>query len=191
MIEKSLVFLQDELNAHLTLTTGNDQFQVELSTIVDMAGKTEFASENAIGLTLVNTEEEFAYKDQKSYRILENGESAKVNPEIKLNLYVLFSVHFKNYNVGLQYLSLIAKFFQSKRYFTPKNSPRLDEEVSYLNLELYTLNFEQINQMWGAIGAKYRPSVLYKVRMLTIHGEAIINTVTAAQSPDFNNTQKN
>jgi hypothetical protein len=104
---------------------------------------------------------------------------------------VLFSVHFKNYNVGLQYLSLIAKFFQSKRYFTPKNSPRLDEEVSYLNLELYTLNFEQINQMWGAIGAKYRPSVLYKVRMLTIQEDEVISTVTSAGSPSFNNTPQN
>ena len=33
---------------------------------------------------------------------------------------------------------------------------------------MYTLNFEQINHLWSILGAKYLPSVLYKVRQLTI-----------------------
>ncbi len=184
MIEKSLVFLQDEMNAYLTLTTGNDQFEVKISNVSAGDGK-EMDKDNVVALTLVNVEEEYAYKDHQSYRVLTNGEKAKVSPDLKLNLYVMFSVHFNHYNVGLEYLSHIARFFQGKCYFDQKNSPRLDKEVSYLNMELYTMNFEQINQLWGALGGKYRPCLMYKVRMLTIQENLIHKTVTAAGSSDF------
>lgn len=184
MIDKSLTFLRDEVNSHLVQKTGNSSYEVLLSPLLSQKGDPDFADNN-IGLTLVNTEEEFAYKDQKSYMTLTSGDVVRVNPEIKLNLYIMFSAHFANYDVGLLYLSHIVKFFQSKRYFDHQNSPTLSPEVDFLNLELYTLNFEQINQLWGAIGAKYRPSILYKVRMLCVQEGLVRETTTEASQPNI------
>ncbi len=33
---------------------------------------------------------------------------------------------------------------------------------------MHTPGFEKMNHLWGYLGAKYLPSVMYKVRMITI-----------------------
>ena len=37
-----------------------------------------------------------------------------------------------------------------------------------LHPELYTLTFEQINHLWGSLGGKQSPFVMYKVRLVKI-----------------------
>ncbi len=37
-----------------------------------------------------------------------------------------------------------------------------------LNIELYTLTFEQINHLWGSLGGKQVPFAMYKVRLVRI-----------------------
>ena len=39
-------------------------------------------------------------------------------------------------------------------------------------MELYTMNFEQVNHLWSTLGGKYLPSVLYKMKMIVISDEA-------------------
>ena len=36
--------------------------------------------------------------------------------------------------------------------------------------ELYTLTFEQINHLWGSLGGKQSPFVMYKIRLVRIQG---------------------
>ena len=52
--------------------------------------------------------------------------------------------------------------------FTSENSPGLDPRIEKLIVELYSLSFEQQHHLWGILGAKYLPSVMYRVRMITI-----------------------
>jgi hypothetical protein len=40
--------------------------------------------------------------------------------------------------------------------------------IEKLVVELHQLNFEQQNNLWAVLGAKYLPSVLYKVRAISI-----------------------
>ena len=35
-------------------------------------------------------------------------------------------------------------------------------------VDLFSLNFEQVNHLWSTLGGKYMPSVLYKIRQVTI-----------------------
>ena len=44
--------------------------------------------------------------------------------------------------------------------------------IEKLIVEMISLTFEQQNHMWGTLGAKYLPSVLYKVRMLVVQRSA-------------------
>lgn len=59
-----------------------------------------------------------------------------------------------------QTLSFIISFFQNKNVFNHQNSPELDEKIEKIIVDLYTLNLEQQNHLWGALGAKYMPSVV-------------------------------
>jgi hypothetical protein len=59
--------------------------------------------------------------------------------------------------------------------FTPITHPALDPRIQKLIVDLCTLNFEQINHLWSTLGGKYLPSVLYKVRQLTIDEDSTVS----------------
>jgi len=51
--------------------------------------------------------------------------------------------------------------------FTPSNTPSLDPKIEKLSVEMVNLSTEKLNNLWATLGAKYIPSVLYKLRMLS------------------------
>jgi hypothetical protein len=53
--------------------------------------------------------------------------------------------------------------------------PALDRSIEKLTTELQSLSYEQLNQIWAFIGGKQLPSVIYKVRMVSLQG--IVPTV--------------
>lgn len=119
-------------------------------------------------MTLVNIEEERVFKSNKTKMTDNDGKIISVNPEIKLNLYILISSHFDKYTTGLNFLSAVIRFFQTISVFTRENTPSLNSGIEKLVVELYTLDFEQQNHLWGALGSRYLPSVMYKVRLLRV-----------------------
>ncbi len=128
-------------------------------------------SSNAL-LTLINIEEDRMGKDQENYIRRDNTIQYK-SPEICLNLYILFSVNLSAYDEALKRLSFIIQYFQHQSFFDSTGYPTLDPGIRKLMVDLYTMNFEQLNHLWGILGGKYLPSVLYKVRSITIDEEAI------------------
>jgi hypothetical protein len=53
--------------------------------------------------------------------------------------------------------------------------------IEKLILEMNSLNFDQLNQLWSIIGGKYQPSVVYRMRMVTV------DSVTDERKPDKRN----
>lgn len=123
---------------------------------------------DTIGCTLVNLEEERVMRAQECVTRLADGSYVALHPELRLNVYLLFSAHFTTYTTGLRNLSAVVRFFQSHPFLSSATTPTLPESVEKLIFELQTLNFDQQNYLWGSLGAKYLPSVLYKMRLLTI-----------------------
>ncbi len=169
MIDKALNLLLKNINAYLgsLFLLGTSQADKVVLTNISKDNGGIAIPTNSLGLTLVNIEEERIIKSQIATKVT-NGSSSHVNPEIKLNLYIMISANFNDYKSGLAYLSGVIRFFQGRNVFTKDNSPTLDPLIKKLIVELYSLNFEQQNHIWGSIGTKYIPSVLYKVRMITI-----------------------
>ncbi len=169
MINKAIDLLKDEIHNYLKLkpelNVGNQQ-TVNLSNVVDAQGNIEIPQES-LGLTLVNIEEEKVLKSQ-TYSVSKNGNISYFNPEIKLNLYVMITANFASYLTAVQYLSYVISFFQGKNVFDHNTSPNLDSGIEKLIIDLYTLTFEQQNYLWGAIGSKMLPSIMYRVRMLVV-----------------------
>ncbi len=163
MIYKALNLVESELNNYIKSQLNNGD-SVALSYIVDNNGKLMIDNNN-LGVTLLNIEEEKVLKHTPNTSSISKG----CNPELKLNLYILIAANFGNYVESLKHISHVVSFFQSKNVFTKENSPNLDPEIERLIIEYHTTNFEQLNQIWSSIGAKYLPSIMYKVKTLVIN----------------------
>ncbi len=180
MIKEALSLIKDELDTFLGRKEPRyrDKETAVLSDIVDQQGelvitRNDDAKRDNIIITLVNVEEETTGKAQLPYLKNPDNSMDMINPEIKLNLYVLFSAFStmgekERYQNCLWLISKVVGFFQQKPVFTRHNSPGLDAGIDRLIAELVTLNLEQQNHLWGALGAKLLPHVLYKIRMLAI-----------------------
>jgi len=170
MIDKSLETLKKVIHNYLVLLPElnlTSEEAIVLTSVVKADGIMAIP-ENSLGITLVRVEEERVVKSQNSVSINSEGMVSKINPEIKLNLFVLVSANFSNYETGLKFLSAVVKCFQGNNVFTPENTPEMDPSLQKLIVELYTLNFEEQNHLWGSLGAKYIPSLLYRVRLVTV-----------------------
>ena len=183
MIHSSLQFLTKTINDYLKIRNGLIEDKIFLTHVSDESGLS--IPDKALGLSLVNIEEEKIFKEQNTSYINGDGQVEYRNPELKLNLYILISANYQSaddgsgdaYYQGLKQLSYIISFFQAKNVFTNDNSPGLaaeDPNIKKLILELYSYSFEQMYNFWSVLGTKYLPSVLYKVRMLKVQEEELI-----------------
>ncbi|MEO8960773.1 MAG: DUF4255 domain-containing protein [Ginsengibacter sp.] len=175
MIHDVLDFLRYRLNEYLNLKldpTGNGQGDfIQLANVAwndtnNQSTLTDGSNFNAF-ITLVNVEEDRISRPQEN-SVRKNNANIYKNPKIFLNLYVLFSVNLSSYFESLKRLSYIIQFFQYQNVFTPLSSPDVPEGVEKLILDLDTLSFQDLNNLWGIMGSKYLPSVLYKMRLIII-----------------------
>lgn len=171
MLDIALQFLRDELNTYLMMRSGSDTVEAKLTKLVDDTGKCGFA-QGSIGINVINIEEERTVKEHLPEYTYINGQHIVKPPELRLNLHVMFGVNLKLYEESLKYISYILTFFQANPAFTPIGFPRLDARVEKLLLELQSLSYEQLNQIWAFVGGKQVPSVIYKVRMVVLAPDA-------------------
>lgn len=202
MIDKALDFLTKEVDAYLTLQNGapTSGSWIVLSNVATESGNWAIPNDT-LGLSLINIEEERVFKDQNTTFRGEDGKIQHYNPELKLNLYVLITARFVNAdgaggsNAGLQYmeglkrLSHVISLFQAKNVFTPDNSPALPGSLQKLIVELYSYSFEQQYNFWAVIGAKYLPSVLYRVRLVTFQEARPTDSLTPITEVESNLTK--
>jgi hypothetical protein len=176
MLYETLSFLAAELNGYLNakLVATSDP-RVKLGNVaraLDGSLTSTFSLEDKVVLTLVNLEEDRVARRPDA--MVKAGATARYkNPPLLLNLYTLFSIHKDNYEDSLLLLGHIVQFFQFQNQFTPLSHPALDARIERLAVELYTMNFEQVNHLWSTLGGKYLPSALYKVRQIVVDENAV------------------
>jgi hypothetical protein len=167
MLDVASNFLVKELNAYLLARTGISFGSAALSRIVSDSGKWAIPDDQ-IGVALVNVEEERAMKSQVPQTVFADGRHVVLEPDLKLNLYLLFAANFTQYDQGLRQLSQVFAFFQSRPVFTPERYAGLDPRIEKLAVDLISLSFEQLNQLWAFLGAKQLPSMVYRARLVAL-----------------------
>lgn len=174
MLNDVLGFLKDRLNAHLNLRGKANEAQEDQVVFLESNGvETLKFTQGAITALVINLEQENVLRAPDIYaRTLTNGAVQKVQPEIRLNMYVLFVAYHPAYDISLSKLSAVIQYFQGHRLFTHQDSPQLSEKIDQLVVELVTLSFSEQNEVWGALRLPYRPSVLYKVKMVVFSDQA-------------------
>ncbi|OKS86523.1 DUF4255 domain-containing protein [Mucilaginibacter polytrichastri] len=174
MILETLTCLTDDINEYFRNKLRINEDKVVLSGIINQDGTIAIQGENKIIVTIVNIEKEVTGQSNAGSA---GGSSTFANraTPLNINLYVLFSSYFSsgNYTEALRFLSFTIAYFQHKNVFTRSNTPALDERIDKLIFELASFTPEQVNNVWSSLGAKYMPSVIYKIRMLSFD-ESII-----------------
>lgn len=167
MLDITLKFVADELNSYLKARTGITDDVVKLGQVVDDNGKYAFPKESIV-LTLVNIEQETVSRQQLPESQYLDGKTVKLPPKLRLNLCVMLVARFTLYDQALKYLSHTMNFFQANAAFSADKHPALDASIERLSLDLQSLNYDQLNQIWAYLGGKHLPSVLYRMRVVSL-----------------------
>jgi hypothetical protein len=185
MIYQALNCVTRELNEFLASRFSlHGKSGAALNTILNQDGTIPEHNLNKIILSLINMEHETNVRYNPVHKLNEDKSMASImdNPPYNFNLDVLITAVFEstNYDEGLKFLSESISFFQRKNSFTPDNTPGMEKGLLELNFELIKLSYHQEHSLWGALGAKYMPSVLFKIRLLSfqsgVHSE--VPTIT-------------
>jgi len=178
MIDRVLEVIRTEVNDYIGRKLGDTtgQNRVALTSFVDDNGRVAIPTDS-VGLSLLNIEEERTFKEAAMVRTAKaEVSSVFVSPPVSLNLQIMFTAYFNNYTESLKQISFILACFQTKPVFDLSNTPALTGlGVTRLIFELNTLPLEQQHYIWSMIGLRYLPSVIYKVRMLTIFEQDVVS----------------
>ncbi|HEY4112012.1 DUF4255 domain-containing protein [Puia sp.] len=183
MIDTAISLLEKELVSYLSFKDSTATVVVDNIGLLETANGDKLA--NNIVITVVNVEEESTLKNQPPVRYNPPNNAVYQNPPVFLNLYVLFTSNYwgDKYIFALQRISLVVQFLQSKSVFSYAASTdgpfSTDPDLLSLRftLELYTLTFEQLNHLWGSLGGRQIPFVMYKLRLVAISDRATLRTV--------------
>jgi hypothetical protein len=170
MINKALQFTNDVLNQFLTNRFGLDERKVVLNNLIESNGSVPQINNNKVVISLINIEKEtnkpFYVRNQK----LENGNYSAVNPAERYNLDLLISSNFDDYTETLKFLNAVILFFQVNASIDAASFSTIPAELDKLEFEIEKITYHQMQSLWTAMGAKYQPSVIYKMRLVTIQG---------------------
>jgi hypothetical protein len=200
MIYESLHILTKRLDYYIKSASGEldetKDFAI-LGNIAYLSGEGLEDLSNQVIVSLVSIEEDASLKNQNHF-VKKNNQYEKNNPKVFANLNILISAYYPlDYKNSLKMLNRIVQFFQGESIIKYKDSPlpELAEirniESLEVNLEMMSLSFEQLNQLWGNLGGKIVPSVLYKARVVAIERDAPLSTGPAITHLKINNDKWN
>lgn len=106
------------------------------------------------------------------------GESyVRLQPPLLLNLNVILAAVFdkRQYAVSLSVLTDTLRFIQSM--------PRFTVEGMDYTIEIVSLSPQDLNNVWTLLGGQYYPSVVCKIRRLTLDAGEICTTGKTSDRP--------
>ena len=193
MISHGLTIVINELKKHLEdvygVPSSGDVVQLgNLAEGITSAGGSGGIARGKLIFSVVNIKEEKTLKNLPN--IVRNDITLRAtyeNPPVFLNFQILITATDSGYSNALLMLSRAIRFFQSKNVFTQDdvspasistNAPPnlLDRLESFkLIFDLYSPSMEEVNHLWGTLGGKQYPFVIYMMRMLDLKYRAVYN----------------
>jgi hypothetical protein len=190
MIDAALSLLQRELEDYLSIKDGSATVTVDNIGLLETTNGDSLS--NNISITLVNIEEESTLKNQPTVKKFPPANAIYENAPTYLNLYLLFTANYwgSNYILALKRISYVIQFIQSRNSFSYSSSvvSTVTDDTDLLDLrftlEIYTLTFEQLNHLWGALGGRQVPFVMYKLRLIALTERRIVREAPLIQEVD-------
>ncbi len=183
MIYETLQILKEQLEEYLNNAGFGKNVVLDNVALWDPSGQGNTSKiDKKVIITLLKIEEEPTLKNIRSHKVI-NDRTEYKNPPVNLNLYILISSNYDDYDNSLRSMSKVIQFFQGKKVFTSGNTVYNRTNVSFENidafkfiLDLYSLSFEELNYVWGTLGGKQLPAVIYRIQLITIEQDKLLST---------------
>jgi hypothetical protein len=170
MMNEALQFTCDVLNQYLKSRFGLDEVIVVLNSLMGNNGAVPLINQNKLVISLINIEKETAKPYYVRNQKMINGDFSEINQAERYSLNILVSSNFDDYSETLKFLNAVILFFQVNNVLDAASFSAIPTAVSKLDFEIEKLTYHQMQSLWTAMGAKYQPSVIYKMRLVTIQG---------------------
>ena len=180
MIQEALQFASRALNQYVKNKFGLDDNCVLVNTIVDPSGEVPLENQNKVVLSLIHIEQETLKPYYNRSQKLINGNYAVNQPSERYNLFMLVTPSFDDYNESLKFLNASIEFFQNNPTLDSTTNANIPPGITKLDFDLQKGGgYTQMHNLWNALGAKYQPSVIYKIRLVTVESDEIKGFTTS------------
>lgn len=179
MLEQAFNFTTSALNQFLSNRFGLDEHMAVSNAIVDATGNTPTDNQNKLVFSLINIEQETNKQFFNTVSRASNGAYVKGASSERYKLHVLLSAHFDDYRESLKFLNAGILFFQIHSVLSPTEYAISNGNIDKLEFEMENISFNEIHSLWNALGAKYQPSAVFRMRMITINSEQLTAFVPA------------
>lgn len=174
MIYETLQILKEQLEDYYVEAGLGKIIELENIALWESGSDQDKNLNGKVIFTLLRLEEETALKNTLYFKVNDVRVEFK-NPPVNLNLYLLIAANCETYDKSLLSISKAIEFFQGKKVFTRSNTVFNRSNVSFgkldnfkFILELYNPSFEELNNVWGTLGGRQFPSVIYKIQLIQI-----------------------
>ncbi len=167
MIHQAFSHVLSELNDYFLVRAKISGGAVAGSLFTLEGGVNDEAKEKVV-MSLVNVAEDGTYRAVETLEPRPDGVAERVKPPVKVNLYVLFVANMSKQPEAWKAVDRVICFFQHRPAFDYASIKDLAGHTGRMVFELCSLSFEQVNHLWGALGGKYLPSVVYKVGIVDL-----------------------
>ncbi len=156
MIRKILAYYTEKLEEFIQRDFSQPEGVVEVGFI----GNGQEGKKNKLIVSLLSLERETSGGITSTRRGRE-GRVVQIAPVLSFNLYIIIAAIYdeKRYAESLSVLSSALLFIQSMPSFVHENQT--------YTIEVVSLSFQELYNIWTSIGGQYYPSVLCKLRRLT------------------------
>jgi len=136
----------------------------------------------AVTMLLVNVEEERLCRDADPYRRIDSeGRTSVGQPDLRLILSLLFVACFTDYSQGWNHLSALLSQLQSVPVLERETTPTLPAGVERMVFELVSQSFTEVNEVWNALRTTHHPSLLYRVRLISLRDTAATPSIPVTE----------
>ncbi len=182
MIYETLQILQEQLENYFIEVGLGKIIALENIALLESGNDDAKKLDGKVVLSLLKMEEETTLRNIPSYKI-KDGKTEYRNPPVHLNLYLLIAANCDTYDKSLRSISKVIQFFQGKKLFTSTNTVYNRTNVAFdifdyfkFILELYTPSFEELNNVWGTLGGRQLPSVIYRIQLIQLEQDKKLST---------------
>lgn len=178
MLYKTLITLTQLLNDDLRLAFGLTEDVAFLHPLKESGSA---LPANRICVSLVNVERETGGGIHFKYKSSDGDYVQKTTPPWHLNLYVLIAAVFpeKQYPESLHLFSGILSFLQKN------NQLVVSGHTGPVSVEPVNLSFQELSNLWSICGGSYYPSVLCKMRVLSVDEQEIAGLASGIKNEEL------
>ena len=175
MIDAAISHFADQLNEDLKRKYDLREDIVVVSSVANQDGSDGPDIDNKVVISLVHIQEDATLRSTLDENIGRDSEGALNDALVSLRLYFMVWSNFSgnNYLESLRFISDTLSFFRAHPRFDHGTTPELDERIHQLNIQMEHLTMDELSSLWGVLGGKYVPSVLYRVTMVASDLESV------------------